>query len=194
MNPNKIAQAETLAWQAYYKKDTKNLFANTTKIFELQYGLTQQQANEIAKDYVKAAAILASLPEDTAAAIYQEKITPILEAAYENLNALYPLYNYKEAAKYDLAWWIARRNPKTENPRIVGNLMAQMYQAIFGKGHIQSFERATYFRAMAGQYRDLSHDKWGGITKDDWHIIQTNLQHTYQIIKNIADKNHSPTK
>lgn len=182
MSPELLANMETQAWQAYYKKDNPALLSDVRNIFELQFGLTQEQANAVASDYAKAASIFASLPETTANADYEKNVLPLLTKAYNTLHTYFPLRDYQAAAKYDLKWWIARRQPASADPTTVGDSMAKMYSAIYGDKNIRDLQRAAYLRAVAGQYRDLSHDKLGGPTQEDWSIVNMTLTQAYLIL------------
>lgn len=189
MNPKLLAQTETQAWQAYYKKNNNALIENIRKMFELQYGIEADQANAITLDYAKAAAIFGNLPIDSPQSVYAEKVLPLLIQSYKTLNQHHPLNNYQEAAKYDLDWWIKRRNPKTSDPSIVGNSMAKMYVAVYGNSNSMSIERAAYLRALAGQYRDLSHSEWDGVNQQDWIVIHDNLLQAYKILDQATKDN-----
>jgi hypothetical protein len=182
MSPELLANMEAHAWQAYYKKDNEALFADVRNLFELQYGLTQAQANIVAMDYAKAAAVFSSLPDTTSAADYDKNVLPLLLKAYGTLHTYFPIHDYQAAAKYDLKWWIDRRQPLTADPTSVGDSMAKMYSAIYGDKNIRDLQRAAYLRAVAGQYRDLSHDKLGGPTQEDWSIVTMTLIQAYQIL------------
>jgi len=43
---NIYPHTQTHAWQAYYQKNNKELFAHVVKMFNLQYGLTPSQATQ----------------------------------------------------------------------------------------------------------------------------------------------------
>ncbi|QLH41956.1 MAG: hypothetical protein HWD59_03995 [Coxiellaceae bacterium] len=189
MRPELLATTETRAWQAYYQKDAPSLIANLRKMFQLQYGLTEEQANVVTADYAKAAAIFGNLPHHSSQLIYDEKVLPLLIKAYSSLNQYYPMPDYKAAAKYDLAWWVERRDPKTANPIIVGESMAKMYRAIYGNANQQYLQRAGYLRALAGQYRDLTKDAWQGTQSQDWNTVQNMLVYAYQALAQANRKN-----
>jgi hypothetical protein len=141
--------------------------------------LTPEEAQLVAVDYAQAAEAFAVMPQNTSVKMYNEKILPFLVEAYGTLNKFFPLQNLKESAKYDLVWWVKRRDSKTSNPMLVGEAMAKMYVGIFGKKGMKYFERAAYLRSVAGQYRDLAHDNWQGVTDNDWEYIETLLVKSY---------------
>ncbi len=181
-NLNVISQAEVNAWQAYYQKDLSSLNSNINKIFELQFGLSVAQAQEVTGYYAKAAVLFAALPHSTTNSDYQKLVLPSLVKAYATLNSFFHLKDYEDAAKYDLQWWIDRRSPATNNPTIVGQSMAKMYAAMYSNVNESDLERAAYLRAVAAQYRDLSQEKWGGITTQDWAVVEHMLRRSYLIL------------
>ncbi len=179
-----LAQAEVTTWKAYYARDFTLLSTHLQKIFEIQFDLSSDQAQEVTNLYVEAAAYFAFFPHDTTRAEYQQKVLPILTEAYAVLNSFSPIQDFEKAAYYDLEWWIDRRDPSRNTPAIVGCSMAHMYAALNADINPNDLQRAGYLRAVAAQYRDLSQSKWGGITPEDWTIIEQILNHSYQILAN----------
>lgn len=184
MAPNieALSAAEAMAWKAYYEKDLKMLFSSVEKIFEIQFALSPLQAREVTAHYAKAAAEFGNLPTDTPRADYQRLVLPILVNAYAVLNSYSPMKDYERIAQFDLEWWVDRRDPKTNSPAIVGSSMAKMYAAMDLDANIMLLEKAAYLRAAAGQYRDLTHQVWGGMTSQDWTIVQQILLNGYKVL------------
>lgn len=193
MAPNieALSIAETMAWKAYYEKDLKMLFSNVEKIFEIQFALSPLQAKEVTIPYAKAAAVFGNLPIDTPRTDYQRLVLPLLVDAYAVLNSYSPMKDYERAAKFDLEWWVDRRDPETDPPVIVGSSMAKMYAAMELDANIKLLEKAAYLRAAAGQYRDLTQEAWGGMTSQDWAIVQQILLNGYKVLYQEGNcKNH----
>lgn len=184
MTPNieALSVAETKAWKAYYEKNFEMLFSSLEKIFEIQFALSPLQAREVAIHYAKAAAVFGNLSSDTPRTDYQRLVLPLLVSAYALLNSYFPMKDYERAAKFDLEWWVDRRDPETNLPVIVGSSMAKMYAAMDLDANIKLLEKAAYLRAAAGQYRDLAQHTWGGMTSQDWAIVQQILLSGYQVL------------
>lgn len=181
-DPIMLAKAETRAWQDYYEQEQDKVYADLVTMLILQYNLIHSEAVVVANDYSVAVAIFAKLPQDSSSTTYEKQVLPFLLGSYASLNEYCKLENYKDAAKYELAWWMQRRNAKTSDPATVGHTMAKMFAAIYGEEeeNKQAYERAGYLRAIAAQYRDLSHDNWQGNQAEDWDTIEQMLFHAYR--------------
>jgi hypothetical protein len=186
-NIEDLAAVETKGWKAYYEKDFKLMVSSIEKIFEIQFGLSHEQAVEVTQLYAKFAALFGELPVNTPRADYQ-KLLPLLVGAYAVLNRYVPLKDYEQVAQFELEWMVDRRDSKTSPPIFVGSSMAKMFAALGLNDDIKILEKAAYLRAAAGQYRDLTQHKWGGMTSHDWDIIEQMLLNCYQTLYQVPKK------
>ena len=148
MNPQALAKAEVGAWQAYYHKNEAQTFKDMVHFFAQLYSLTPKQASSVAQLYAKAMTIFGQLPENTSQAIYSQQVLPWVVKAYDQLAKYTMLQHPAQVAADDMAWWVARRSPKTDTVRQVGKIMAKLYQAIYGQQGTEGFERASFCFAL----------------------------------------------
>jgi len=169
--PDKIAAAETRMWQAYYARDLPRLHSEMAALLRAQFRLSSEDAERIAKSLAVAAMKFAS-----SGANYERVVLPDLEVAYLQLRVLLKRsFDPREAARAELAWWIARRTPGRDNTYQVGKLIAELYSVIYG-GERPEFLEAGVLRAQAAQLRDRSGDNC------DWARVERLLRRSYRVL------------
>lgn len=181
-DPQQVAKEEVAAWKDYYDNDITGLVQHLSHLVIIEFRLNQIEAwKTVIPELVAAATIFKNLPENTQRDIYDSRVLPHLEIAYQAIReALHGTWNPHEAAKDELDWWIYRRQQKTSNPEIVGKKIADLYKLIYGEHDQGHFLRAGYLRAVAARYRDLSQNTWKRIEEGDWSIIENILEQSYK--------------
>ena len=107
---------------------------------------------------------------------YEQIVLPDLEMAYLQLRALLKLsFDPREAARAELAWWVARRTPGRDNPEVVGKEIARLYSIIYGAER-PGFLEAGILRAEAAQLRDR------GGPNGDWKKVEGLLRRSYRVL------------
>ena len=107
---------------------------------------------------------------------YEQVVLPDLEVAYLQLRALLKRsFDPREAARAELAWWVARRTPGQDNTQEVGKRIAKLYSVIYG-GERPEFLEAGVLRAEAAQLRDH-----GGV-HCDWAGVERLLRRSYRVL------------
>lgn len=177
-----VAKEEVAAWKDYYDNDVTGLVQHLSHLVIIEFRLNQITAwKTVIPELIAAAEIFKNLAENTSQDVYDSKVLPHLEIAYEAIReALHGQWDPHQAAKDELDWWVYRRQQKTSNPEVVGKKIADLYQLIYGKNDHHHFVRAGYLRAVAARYRDLSQKDWNRIEDDDWIIIENILEQSYK--------------
>lgn len=147
-----IAAAETRMWKAYYGKDPKGLFNELTTTLQEQFGLSGWRSKQVAMHLAAGASRFAGMRE------HYESVLPDVEKAYAIVKKCTGAdYDPAEAARAELAWWVARRTPGKNSVEQVGQSVAHLYEVLYGKTNPQ-IERAGYLRAQAARVRDKTSD------------------------------------
>ena len=171
LDPDKIAAAETRMWQAYYARDLQRLHSETAALLRAQFRIPPADAERIARSLVGAAMKFA-----VGGTNYEQIVLPDLEMAYLQLRALLKLsFDPREAARAELAWWVARRTPGRDNPEVVGKEIARLYSIIYGAER-PGFLEAGILRAEAAQLRDR------GGPNGDWKKVEGLLRRSYRVL------------
>lgn len=171
LDPDKIAAAETRMWQAYYARDLPRLHSEMAALLRAQFRIPPADAERVAKSLVGAAMKFA-----ISGANYEQVVLPDLEVAYLQLRALLKLsFDPREAARAELAWWVARRTPGRDNPQQVGRQIARLYSVIYGAERPE-FQEAGILRAEAAQLRDR------GGPNCDWTKVEGLLRRSYRVL------------
>jgi len=170
-DPNAIAAAETRMWQAYYAADPVRLQVELVTLLQTQFKASPDDANAIAQRLVMAAWKFETSSDD-----YEAVVLPDLEAAFDQIRQLTKRsFDPKEAARAELAWWVARRTPGQDSAQQVGQGIGQVYAILYGQDR-PGFAEAGILRAEAGRLRDQ------GGAACDWQKVETLLQRSYQTL------------
>jgi hypothetical protein len=103
-------------------------------------------------------------------------VLPDLEAAFGELRRVTKRpFDPKQAARAELAWWVARRTPGQDSAQQVGQGIGQVYAILYGQDR-PGFEEAGVLRAEAGRLRDQ------GGAACDWQQVETLLQQSYRVL------------
>ena len=140
------------------------------KLERRQFGLTIFEAIDVSRNLANAAT---KFREATGA--YESQTLPELVAAYTKIrDHSGAKFDPNEAAKAELAWWVARRTPGRDSPEQVGAEIAKLYAILYGSGK-EEFRRAGLLRAQAAHLRDQN----GG----EWDKVESLLRESYEILK-----------
>jgi len=168
-DPDTVAKAETSMWKAYYKRDKKALGVELIKLQRNQFGLNLYNAVFIARDLGKAA-----MKFRDARSNHEKNVLPDLISAYSRIQKKSGYdFDPKEAARAELAWWVARRSNVQNNPEVVGAKIAHLYEILYGKSS-PHFYKAGRFRAQAAAMRDQ------GGESADWLAVENMLKESYR--------------
>lgn len=184
-DPMQMAQHEANTWHAYYYQNTEEALQNLTDILGYQFEIKDPAiAKQVTYKFALALIAFEKMPSNSSAESYNRYVLPFVTDAYLSLqHAIGASWNYEEASKADLDWWIARRNPSSNHPIIVGKKMEHLFDVLFGKNDGGHFARAAYLRAVAALYRDICQSMPNGITKEDWANIVSILEKAYIELK-----------
>ena len=173
-DPNAIAAAETRMWQAYYAADPVRLHGELVMLLRSQFKASPEEANAVAQRLV-----MAAWKFETSADNYEALVLPDLEAAFDQIRQLTKRsFDPKEAAKAELAWWVARRTPGQDSPQQVGQKIGAVYAILYGSDE-PGFTEAGILRAEAGKLRDSQGPAC------DWRQVEALLQRSYQTLVRI---------
>lgn len=163
-----VADAETRMWFSYYSGETPMISAYMEEILRRQFKIPVYPSQEVARRFSIAAMRFRSVTGG-----YETNTLPYLTEAYRVLAAnAEATFNPYEAAKAELAWWIARRAPETNSVEAIGAAIANLYRTLYGGDH-PGFAAAGRLRAEAAALRDA------GRGNADWHRIRTLLRRSY---------------
>ncbi len=164
-----MAAAETRMWQAYYEGEGVRLGAELIGVLRSQFGLSRARAWGVGRRFAAAALIFRDTRED-----YESQVLPLLTDAYRRLDAAVdrPI-RAEAAARAELAWWVARREPGRNHPEQVGLSLATLYAALYG-GAEEDYLAAGLLRAWAAAYRDRE------AGRTDWEEVERQLHESYR--------------
>lgn len=168
-DPDRVARAETRMWKAYYSGNTARIAVLLVSQLRRQFGLTPVESVRIGFGFARSA-----MAFRTARGDYERTVLPLLVGAYSRLRrATREDFDPGEAARAELAWWVARRAPGQNSPEQVGRRIADLYGALYG-GPCPAFERAGQLRAEAAALRDR------GGRSADWNRIEALLRESHR--------------
>lgn len=170
-DPKVIAAAETRMWQAYYAADPLRLHGELVTLLQAQFNLTPADAHGVAQSLS-----LAAWKFETSRENYEALVLPDLEAAFGELKRVTKRsFDPKQAARAELAWWVARRTPGQDSAQQVGQGIGQVYAILYGQDR-PGFAEAGVLRAEAGRLRDQ------GGAACDWQQVEALLQRSYRVL------------
>jgi hypothetical protein len=166
---DKVAQAETEMWRAYYGEDRTQLGLTLITLLRSQHGLSLVEAKNIGQLFARSAMEFQSTKSG-----YEKTVLPYLTEAYGRIQqASGASFDHKEAARAELAWWVARRTPGQDSTEQVGAKITELYVILYGGDH-PSFHKAGLLRAQAAAVRD------SGEASADWGRVEELLRESYR--------------
>ena len=171
-NPDEVAQAETHMWQDYYSGDKTQLGLDLVSLLRKQHGMSLFEAKKIGKLLASSAMQFRS-----ASGSYERIALPDLTEAYRLIKrSSGGAFDPADAARAELAWWVARRTPGQDSAEQVGMKIAELYAVIYDD-EPATFREAGMLRAEAAALRDL------GAKNADWERIEGLLRKSYHAIE-----------
>lgn len=171
-NPDKVARAEAQMWQAYYSDNKTKLGLEMIRLMRNQHGLSLFEAKKISELLASSAMQFRSAKGN-----YEAVALPDLTQAYQLIKqASGKSFDPEDAARAELAWWIARRTPGQDSQEHVGMKIAKLY-AILYDHEPSTFLKAGVLRAEAGKLRD------SGGEHADWERVEDLLKKSYRELK-----------
>jgi hypothetical protein len=172
-DPDQLADLEVGMWQAYYKKENLTLFRLLVSSLRSQYHLSWQNAVAVGFRWADAAATFGDATGD------YDKVLPDLEKGYAVVRqATGGSFDPAAAARAELSWWTARRDPAsgmgTAKNRVVAERMTDAYALVYEAPRGQVAEAAK-LRVEAADLRDRGAD---GIV--DWKSVSWLLHESYR--------------
>lgn len=170
-DPKAVAAAETRMWQAYYSADPLRLHRELMSLLQAQFDLKPADANVIAQSLA-----MAAFKFETSQEGYALTALPDLQQAFADLKRVTGRrFDAKQAAKAELAWWVARRTPGQDSAQQVGQGIGAVYAILYGRSKPEFIE-AGVLRAEAGRLRDQ------GGANCDWQQVEALLERSYQTL------------
>ena len=168
-NADKVAQAETRMWQAYYAGNRVQLGLELISMLRNQYGMSLLEAKETAELLVSSAMDFRSSKGN-----YENIALGDLTEAYRLIKRTSGRsFDPEEAARAELAWWVVRRTPGQDSAEQVGEKIAELYAILCGSDH-PSLLTAGVLRAKAAELRD------SGGENADWLRVEDLLKESYR--------------
>jgi len=173
-DPEAVAEAETRMWQAYYNRDTMEIGMQIIAMLQNQYGISMLEAKAIGERLAKA-----SMTFGRSRSAYERRVLPNLIDAYTRIrDATGRSFDPEEAARAELAWWVARRTPGDDSVEEVGARIAALYAVLYGGDH-PVFREAGRLRAEAAHLRDT------GGADADWDAVERLLVESYRNLASV---------
>ena len=115
-DPQYLATTEARMWQAYYGKSKIKLAWLLVRVLRRQFDVSYWEAARTGKLLANSAMMFKSAEPG-----HYDAALPDLVAAYTRLKkSSGKAYDPEEAARAELAWWVARRTPGKNDPETVG--------------------------------------------------------------------------
>jgi len=166
----RMADLELAMWQAYYAKERVRLFALLVSMLHEQYHYSWAHATREGFHLARAAARFADLDA------HYDTVLPDLEEAYgQARDWMRAGFDPHAVARAELAWWIARRDPRQSSPENVGRLIAEEYSLLY-EAPLERVARAALLRAEAARLRDE------GAPRPDWEQVGSLLRESYRAL------------
>jgi hypothetical protein len=172
---DRLADLELGMWQAYYDKEKFRLFRLLVDMLREQYHLSWQEASVAAYHFARAAATFGDATGD------YERVLPDLQAGYTIArNWTGATFDPAAAARAELSWWTARRDPASglgaAKNRVVAERMLDLYALLYDAPRDRVAEAAR-LRVDAADLRDRGAD---GKSEVDWKGVSYLLRESYR--------------
>src|SRR5262252_679104 len=165
--PARLATLEVGMWKAYYAKQDVRLFSLLVTLLREQYRYSWATAAIEGFHLARAASTFGSAHDN------YEVVLPDLEAAYAKVRSWTgAAFDPQAVARAELAWWVARRNPRENSPEQIGLLIAREYALLY-ETTPENVADAAFLRARAARLRDDQ------AASPDWDTIGRLLRASY---------------
>ena len=175
-DPDRLAELETGMWKAYYRRQPARLFGLLIRGLREQAKASWPRALASGVLLTKAAVGFARSTGDYA------RFGPTIARAYRLLG-LPSDVNAEEVARWELRWWVVRREIGLEAGRAAGDAISTMYAALY-QLPIDRVAEAGRLRGIAAEIRDrgASTDPEGPTGQGDsyWPEVGRYLAESYR--------------
>ncbi len=180
-DPAYLASTEAAMWKAYYGRHKLTLAWLLVKTLHREFGISYWQAGQVGRRLANSA-----MKFKTARPGGYDVAMPDLIAAYTRIRRYSNLkFDPREAARAELAWWVARRTPGRNDPETVGRGIGRLYEIIYGYHH-PKFIEAGLLRAQAAHVRDQ------GGKNCDWKKVKALLLQSYRALRIAIEAKPAP--
>lgn len=170
-DPDRVADLEVDMWKAYYAKQRPRLVGLLILTLREQFHYSWLTAARAAFHLGRAATTFGDIRDN------YERVLPDLEHGYEIARDWTgEAFDPATVARDELGWWVARRDPATAAPQMVGDRMTQLYADLYAIPR-QRVTEAALLRAQAGDLRDR------GGAGADWTAVAGLLQRSYRSLR-----------
>ncbi len=173
-DPKAVGESETRMWRAYYLGDELTLGRELSSLQRNKLHVSQLDALRIAEPLARAASTFAGSHGD----YERDVLSPLTDGYARIAKATGATWRPEDAARAELAWWVARRTPGQGDPANVGRLIADLYALLYGKRN-GDIDRAGLLRAEAAHQRDEEADRG----QPNWPAIEAKLVESYVALR-----------
>jgi hypothetical protein len=175
-DPDQLADLEVGMWQAYYGKQKLTLFRLLVSSLRQQYHLSWQDSVSVGFRWADAAATFGDATGD------YDKVLPDLERGYAIVRkATGGSFDKAAAARAELSWWTARRDPASgtgaQKNRVVAERMTDAYALVYEVPRATVADAAK-LRVEAADLRDRGADSTPATV--DWKSVSWLLHESYR--------------
>ena len=145
-DPDRLATLETRMWKAYYRRQPARLFGLLVLALREQAHASWPRALAAAVLLSRAAVRFARATGD------YERFAPDIEHGYRALR-LPAVVDTAEVARWELRWWVVRREIGLAAGHAAGDAIAHLYAAFYDVP-IERVSEAGRLRGLAAEVRD----------------------------------------
>ena len=145
-DPDRLAELETGMWKAYYRRQPARLYVLLIRGLREQAHASWPRALASSLLLTKAAIGFARSTGD------YDRFGPTIARAYRLLGLPRDV-NAEEVARWELRWWVVRREIGLEAGRAAGDAISTMYAALY-QLPIDRVAEAGRLRGIAAEIRD----------------------------------------
>ncbi len=175
VDADRLAELEVGMWQAYYAKDKFRLFRLLVVMLREQYHYPWAKAAHVAFRWARAAATFGDATGD------DDRVLPDLTAGYAIARDwLHAGFDAAAAARAELSWWTARRDPASgtgaQKNAVVAARMTELYAMIY-EAPADRVAEAARLRVEAADLRDRGAEPGASV---DWRGVSWLLHQSYR--------------
>ena len=187
-DPDRLAILELRMWKAYYRRQPARLFGLLVLALHEQGRAPWPRALAAAAYLTRAAAGFARSHGD------YERVAPAIARAFRVLG-LPRTVDLDEVARWELRWWVVRREEGLGSGAAAGDAIANMYAAFYGLPR-EAVAEAGRLRGMAAEARDRgAHaDPEGpkGAGRAYWPEVARLLRASYRSLRRALNEERAP--
>jgi hypothetical protein len=182
-DPDELADLETRMWKAYYRRQPVRLFGLLVLALREQAHASWPRALASAVLLTKAAVGFAQAAGD------YERFAPDIARGYRLLG-LPDTVDLDETARWELRWWVVRREIGLSAGVAAGEAITSLYAAFYDVP-IETVAEAGRLRGVAAEIRDrgaaADPDGQRGVGRDYWPDVARLLRESYRSLAAALD-------